>query len=62
MRYCVFVLVCALTLCLRVSSPREENGQVGGVGRHPPADQRGDQRGGEGGSVPRPVHLSARGT
>lgn len=38
---------------------READGQVGRVGSHSPPNQRGDQRRGESGSVPRPVHLPA---
>lgn len=38
----------------------KKDGQVGRFRRHKVAHIGGDQGGGEGGSVPRPVHLSAR--
>lgn len=40
---------------------RQADRQVSRVGSHPAAHQCGDQRRGEGGSLPRTVHLPARG-
>lgn len=42
-------------------SYREEDGQVGGVWCHPSSDQRGDWGRGEGGALPRAVHVPSWG-
>uniref|UniRef100_A0A8D8DD95 (northern house mosquito) hypothetical protein n=2 Tax=Culex pipiens TaxID=7175 RepID=A0A8D8DD95_CULPI len=44
----------------RVVQPGEANRQISGIGRNPAAHFGGDQGRGEGGAVPRAVHLPAR--
>lgn len=54
--------VCTWDLCACACVPpvhRKENRQVGGVWRHPSSDQRGDRGRGEGGALPRSVHVSS---